>query len=221
MDESRPLCNLSDEELADGCRHGDRDCQGELYARTSERIYRLLLRITHDAEHAFDLSQDAYVRVFTRIHEFDGHSSLTTWLYRIAVNEALQFMRRAATVRASLERVPDRAPREFKDEQTAARIDVAEALATLTVADRAILLLRYQEGLDYKTIAEVTDCPAGTVASRLNRARERIRSLLKGGYGGREENKRPTHPMIEGSSAVGEPDEPMVPNAGRAGAKSP
>ena len=70
-----------------------------------------------------------------------------------------------------------------------ARLDVAEALDQLPENDRAILVLRYQEGLDYAAIGEVTGLAEGTVSSRLNRARNRLRQLLKQGYGGDGRNR--------------------------------
>lgn len=74
-------------------------------------------------------------------------------------------------------------------------MDIEDALGRLPEADRALLILRYQEGLDYAAIADITGSPSGTVASRLNRARERVRELLKGSYGTPEENSRGVHPM--------------------------
>jgi DNA-directed RNA polymerase specialized sigma24 family protein len=68
-----------------------------------------------------------------------------------------------------------------------ARLDVDSALLSLSLSDRAVLLLRYQEGHDYRTIAEVTGHPPGTIASRLHRARERLGALLNSAYGRMEE----------------------------------
>lgn len=221
MDESRATRELSESQVADGCRSGDRDAQRELYVRTSERIYRLLLRMTHNSDDAFDLAQETYVRAFTRMDQFDGRSSVTTWLYRIAVNEGLQFMRRAGTGRVILERVAQRSPDNNGDGHSAESIDIDEALTAISAEERAILVLRYQEGLDYAEIAEITGCPAGTIASRLHRARERVRNLLKDGYGQMEGSQHAAHPTIERSLSVGEPNTRLVPESDRTGAQSP
>lgn len=185
---------IDERELVARCRKGDRDAQQEIYVRTSERIYRLLLRMTHNADDAFDLAQDTYLRAFARMARFDGRSSLATWLYRIAVNEALQFLRRSERVRKNLqaEAVQDRMTDD--GERIIARLDVEEALTTLSPDDRAILLLRYQEGQDYRQIAQVLQCAEGTVASRLNRARGRLAQLLGSDYASTEEVKAPVHP---------------------------
>ncbi|MFQ5412024.1 MAG: RNA polymerase sigma factor [Phycisphaerae bacterium] len=173
---------MSEAELVERCRTGEREAQRELYTRTIDPIHRLLLRMTNSEEDAFDLAQETYVRAFTRIDRFDGRSSVRTWLYRIAVNEALGFMKRAGRERAHLRNLA--AGRSDRVEMAAAcesRIDLDTALATLSPSDRTMLLLRYDQGLDYRTIAAVLDCPEGTVASRLNRSRRRLRVFLEKG----------------------------------------
>jgi RNA polymerase sigma-70 factor (ECF subfamily) len=192
MPEPTSLRELSDGQLAERCRRGDRDAQRELYERTSERIYRLLLKLTRDPDRAFDLAQDTYVRAFTHMHQFDGQASLSTWLYRIAVNEALQFMRRAAAAQTSLRVIQKRAEAAVVEADAATKMDIEGVLAALPAEDRAVLLLRYQEGLDYAAIADITGCPVGTVGSRLNRARKRARELLRD-YGTREEKPGGKH----------------------------
>lgn len=184
---------MTDAELIKGCKHGDREAQQELYVRTSEKIYGLLLRMTRNPDAAFDLAQDAYLRAFSRIGQFNGDSSLGTWLYRIAVNEALQFMRRRGTLPPLSEASPLEASTPSEGERIATRMDVNAALDGLDTSDRTILILRYQEGLDYREIADMLDCAAGTVASRLNRARDRLRQVLGGGYGTSEEMAEARH----------------------------
>jgi RNA polymerase sigma-70 factor (ECF subfamily) len=186
---------MIDEALVDRCRRGERTAQHEIYTRTAERVYRLLLRITHSPEDARDLAQDAYVRAFTRISQFDGHSSFYTWLCRIAINEALQLLRRKDVARAHRDSILPGSNHRDSSHGIDARLDVEEALAELPPLDRTLLLLRYQEGMDYQTIAEVTECAPGTVGSRLNRARERVRDLLRSGYARAEENPSGTHPI--------------------------
>lgn len=182
-------------ELIERCRYGDRSAQQEVYSRTVERIYRLLLRIIGNRDDASDLAQETYVRAFTRARQFDGRSSFETWLCRIAINQALQERRRVTLAQRAL------ASSNGRDVQLATypahdqRIDVEDALAQLSTDDRTIMVLRFQEGLDYAAIADLVGCPPGTVASRLNRARQRVRELLKKSYAEREEIHRPAHPI--------------------------
>ena len=187
-------------DLIDRCRKGDREAQHLLYTQTSERIYRLLLRMTRSPESAFDLAQDTYLHAFTRISQFKGDSSIATWLYCIAVNEALQFLRKNRPLRLSPELAGELAANEDENEQTIASIDVDDALNRLDAEDQAILLLRHQDGLDYHSIALALDCPDGTVASRLNRARDRLRQILGKGYAPQEESADAMHPTTRTGS---------------------
>ena len=175
---------MSGKDLIDRCRAGERDAQRELFERTSTRIYRLLLRMTGDPDDAADLTQETYVKGFQGLDRFDGQSAtISTWLYRIAVNEALQFRRRQGVATLKLLALAPNQPTEAQRPRTDVQLDMEEALAELPSDDRALLLLRYQEELDYRDIAEVLECAEGTVASRLNRARERLREILRKSYG--------------------------------------
>lgn len=201
------------------CLEGDAQAQRELYDLTVERIYRLLLRLTRNEQDAFDLAQETYLRVFTKLDDFGGRSSFATWVYRIAVNEALQFLRRekrgqsrgqtaedspsadpAARARAA-DFALDQGMDAGAEDQTISRLDLNDALDDLAPIDQSILLLRYQEGLDYRAIAEITGCPEGTVASRLNRARVRLREKLADGYAPREGIAAEVHPTKGSASA--------------------
>ncbi len=194
--------NQDESALIARCCDGDREAQHELYDQTVTRIHHLLLKMTGNAEDAVDVAQNTYIKAFAAIERFDGRSAIVTWLYRIAVNEALQFLRRnkreqrkreqlAGTVAHSQE---SRNPGSV--ERSTMKMDVAAALEDMAPDDRAILLLRYQEGLDYDALAEVLDCPAGTIASRLNRARRRIREKLEKDYGNDEDTVGTRHQNI-------------------------
>jgi len=188
---------VDQDELIQRCRKGERDAQRVLFEQTSGAVYRLLLRLSGNPDDAFDLTQETYLKAFAAIAGFDGRSSLKTWLIRIGVNEALQLNRRSRVFKRKLEDLASETPEECEPLSAAAcRIDVNDALEGLEVSDRAILLLRYHEGLDYSAIAESAAIPEGTVASRLHRARQRLRSLLNAGYG-REERATPVH-LIKG-----------------------
>lgn len=174
---------MADHELVGRCRRGERDAQRELYERTWKRISQLLLRFTRNPEDAFDLAQETYIRAFTHIGQFDGRSSIATWLYRIAINEALQLIRRDEAGQARLQLAASHSVEQSASMRLDLRMDVDSLLASLPPPDRVILLLRYQEGLDYNAISGVLKCAKGTVASRLNRARARLRELLGEAYG--------------------------------------
>lgn len=169
---------LTDEQtLVAACREGDSDAQRELYERHCQQVYRLMFRMV-GAEDADDLTQQVFVRVLQTIGQFRGQSALSTWLYRLATNEALQFHRRnarRATQALSVEPADD-GPSDHR------RLDDREmlehALANLDPDLRAIFLLREVEQLSYYELAMVLDIAEGTVASRLNRARRLLRDLI-------------------------------------------
>lgn len=208
MDRRETPKTISEHELIALCRQGDRNAQRTLYEQTSVRIFRLLTRMTRSADVAEDLAQETYLKAFSAIATFDERSGVDTWLYRIAVNEALQWLRRKKPVSLAPEVAAARPDTRNHGRDVAAQLDIENAMAALDPMDRAMLLLRYQEGLDYRCIAEITEVAMGTVASRLNRARDRLRGLLKDFAPGWEEKRAAPHQMshgVEGADVIAPP----------------
>lgn len=183
----------SEQDLLARLREGDREAQRELYEATVEQVYGVLLRMTRSEDVAFELAQETYLRAFTHFDGFTGGSALATWLYRIAVNGALQHIRRRDRERRRLQTLGRQDWRSRDEPSADLKLDVQAALAILDPMDQTVLVLRYQEGLDYRTIGQVLDCEAGTVASRLNRARAKLREKLADSYATREETRADHH----------------------------
>ncbi|GMU82520.1 MAG: sigma-70 family RNA polymerase sigma factor [Phycisphaerales bacterium] len=198
MDHRETGPTTSEHELVERCKRGDREAQRTLYEQTSQRVFRLLTRMTRSAEIAEDLAQETYLKAFSAIATFDQRSAVHTWLYRIAVNEALQWLRRRKPTLLDPEIAAARPDPRNNGHDSGAHLDIEEAMAALDPTERAMLLLRYQEGLDYRAIAEVTEVAMGTVGSRLNRAREQLRELLKDFEPGREEIQSDKHRIRHG-----------------------
>jgi len=177
-------CPLSDDctekELVEACKRGYGEAQRRLYEDHSERILSLMMRITGNEEDAFDLSQQTFIRVLNRIGDFRGESALGTWIHRVAVNEALQHLRRKKRQQRFAEAIA-KEPRwsEPIREDPSLSLDVHAALRQLPERMREMVQLRYEQGLDYAEIAESLDVKQGTVASGLNRARKQLRSILQ------------------------------------------
>jgi RNA polymerase sigma-70 factor (ECF subfamily) len=170
---------VTDSELAQRCAQGDRQAQRLLYDRFSDRVYRVLCRMCRNSDEALDLAQDTFIRVFEKIHTFDGASGLMTWVYRIAVNEALQHRRREKRTTKILGHLAwFRRDGSTEARHNDARRDLMEALALLPESERSLLVLRYIEGLTYEEMAQVLGKPSGTIASGLNRARQMLRQIL-------------------------------------------
>ncbi len=197
---------MDEAELVEGCQRGDRAAQHQLYERYGERIYRLTLRLTGNAQDAFDLTQETFVRAFQRIAAFDGRAGVGTWLYRIATNEALQLFRRRRTEQRHLQAFAEQKAAAADPTSAPSRLEIDDALARLSESHRAILILRYQEGLSYDEIAEALDVAPGTVASRMNRARAQLRAILAGEPSTpKEEAADPPHPTGAATGGGGAP----------------
>ena len=179
---------MSDEaQLIDDAVAGDSEAFGQLVRRYQDRLFASMLQITHSAEEAEDVVQDAFVRAFLKLDTFQRNSRFFTWLYRIAFNSALSRRRRKrATI--SLDQTREVLGGEPVDAVDAPdermlrgeRIHmVQEALSTLSEEHRGILLLREMEGYAYEDIAEIVGISIGTVRSRLSRARNQLRLNLE------------------------------------------
>lgn len=170
---------VTEDRIIAGCRGGDRAAQRALYELTSERIHRLLIRMLRHPEDAADVMQSTYIRVFEKIDQFKAESGVATWAYRVALNEALQFLRK----RRRQEKL-GREPALRRVEAVPGgedRVEMQDALERLPEEERTLLVLKYYEGMNYAEMAAVLEKPAGTIASGLNRARALLRQVLEGG----------------------------------------
>ena len=176
--------------LIQRCIAGDATAFEPLVEKYRQRVWRLAYQVLHDREEAWDVAQEAFVRAFHSLPSFRGQSAFYTWLFRITVNVATDRHRqRGAQARAfGPERVSEEEwARTTPDpgggpEQQAARKEQRErirsALDALPPKARTIIMLSDVEGLSYREIAEVLNCPIGTVMSRLHNARKRLKALL-------------------------------------------
>jgi RNA polymerase sigma-70 factor (ECF subfamily) len=181
---------LDERELIQRCIAGDASAFEPLVKKYRQRVWRLAFQVLHDREEAWDVAQEAFVRAFHSLPSFRGQSAFYTWLFRITVNVATDRHRqRGAQARAfGPERVTEEEwARTTPDpgggpEQEAARAEQRErirhALDALPPKARTIIMLSDVEGLSYREIAEVLNCPIGTVMSRLHNARKRLKGLL-------------------------------------------
>ena len=166
-----------DAELISACRDGTRDAQRQLYESCHRQVYGLMVRMVGEQE-AADATQQVFLQLFRKIDQFAGGSRFTTWMYRLATNEALQYLRKhrrwrhQPLVQEPTSNGPTMTQRHEQKEV------LEQALARLEPELRAIFVLREVEGLSYREIAEATDIPEGTVGSRMNRARRQLQQHL-------------------------------------------
>jgi RNA polymerase sigma-70 factor (ECF subfamily) len=174
-------------------RQGDRDAFARLVRRHQRRVYAAALHILGSHSDADDVTQEAFVRAYRGLASFDGRADVSTWLYRIAVNTALNWLRAGRRGTALAQRGEREAahvggrPEALGDtggdpaqhvERTREVSRVLDALAGLSPALRVTLVLATVEGLAHKQIAEILDIPEGTVAWRVNEARRVLKQRL-------------------------------------------
>jgi len=175
-------------ELVRRAKRGDRTAFGALVERYQQRVIGVARALVHNPDDAVELGQETFIRAFQNLPNFEGRSSFSTWLYRIASNLAIDWRRRESRypvahgeeAEIELSKIPAGQGDSFR---AVARDElnrkVREALKQLTPEHRQVILLREMEGLSYEEISEILDCPKGTVMSRLHYARSHLRSLLK------------------------------------------
>lgn len=168
---------------------------GALYDRHHERVFRTAYKVLGSSADAADVTQEVFLHLADRIRSFRGDSSLTSWIYRITVNTAIDARRRQArrparslsggTADVEAEVTESRPGTSGPAEDPAARsqreereAQVRAALDRLSPKLRAVAVLRYFENLSYDQLAEVLDASVGTVKSRLNRAHAALEKLL-------------------------------------------
>ena len=185
-----------DQELVERAQKGDKRAFELLVIKYQRKLARLLSRMVRDAAEVEDISQEAFIKAYRALPGFRGESAFYTWLYRIAVNTAKNYLvarkRRAPTStefssedaegfeEAELLRETATPEAELQSKQIAQAVN--QAVDALPEDLRTAMTLREIEGLSYEEIAQRMDCPIGTVRSRIFRAREvvavKIRPML-------------------------------------------
>lgn len=159
-----------------GCRAGERGAQQRLYELCHRQVYRLMVRMV-GLQDAADVTQQVFLQVFRKVDQFAGRSKFETWLYRLAVNESLQHLRKEKRWKfETLSREP--MSRHTPEERDEHKELLEQALARIEPDLRSIFVLREVEELSYREIAEAIEIPEGTVGSRLNRARRELQQHL-------------------------------------------
>jgi len=173
-----------DSDLIERFKKGDLSAFEAVVRKYQDRVYNLCRYMLRDPEDGQDAAQDVFLKSFRGLKDFSPHSSLYTWIYRIGVTTCLDYKkkRRRESLRSVplAEDLPSDAP--FPDQTYESREStevIQGALQQLPEKLRAAIVLREMEGLSYEEIAEVLDISIGTVKSRISRAREELRSLLK------------------------------------------
>lgn len=184
-----------DQALVERVQRGDRGAFDVLVRKYQHKILNLIIRYVHDPSEAQDVAQEAFIKAYRALGNFRGDSAFYTWLYRIAINTAKNFLvaqgRRPPGSDIDAQdaeqydvdsRLKERDTPEHELLKNELERTVFDAIGDLPEDLRTAITLREMEGMSYEDIATAMDCPIGTVRSRIFRAREaideRIRPLL-------------------------------------------
>jgi RNA polymerase sigma-70 factor, ECF subfamily len=173
-----------DRELVDQVLDGRTEAFNLLVWRWQRSLYNFLYRLTGDRERARDLSQEAFLRAYTRLKDLREKDKFASWLFRIAVNQYHSQFRGRHSQEAAWEQAPlgetldDRAA-SLDAETRELRITVRTLIGRLTPEQREVVLLKVYEGFRFDEIASILECPVSTVKSRLYAAFEQLRAGLE------------------------------------------
>lgn len=183
---------MDERDLIRAAQKGDQGAFSRLVEANQGKIYSLCYRMTGNSDDAADLTQEAFLNAWRGLSKFGGQSSFSTWLYRLASNACIDFLRRekrrsALSITLEDEDDEDRQA-DFPDdrwsperelERKELRQALQDGLAALSPEHREVLLLRETEGLSYQEIAQCLDLEEGTVKSRIARARLALKDYLQ------------------------------------------
>jgi len=170
---------VNDAQLISRVIAGDRLAGRELYDAHAPRVYSLVFRMSGDAEKARELTQDTFIRAFSRLPQFRGDAALSTWLHRIAVTVVSNSRRKEIRFRreVSLDEARSVATLEGRSDPDLKQ-SIERAIENLSDAYRTTLIMHDVEGYMHGEIAEVLCVPEGTCKSRLSAARAQMREAL-------------------------------------------
>lgn len=182
---------MTEQELVTRAKAGDDEAFAQLMRDNEKRIYNLTLRMTGNPEDAMDLAQEAFLNAWRGLKFFQGDSAFSTWVYRLASNACIDHLRRKKRrqdisapmpVDEEDDRQPDIPDDRFRPDRELERQElrraVIQGLEQLSDEHRQVLVMRELNGLSYQEIADVLDLEAGTVKSRIARARNSLRKIL-------------------------------------------
>src|SRR6516225_4659955 len=190
--------NVSELDLVKRCQKGDRGAFDELVTRYRTRVFGMIYNMVHNEQDAWDLAQESFLKAWKSIGRFRGQSSFYTWIYRIVMNVTIDWLRKKQVkgggaefddaiqlrqVDPASKTVPKTEALPYETmERDEIRVRIDKAIAELSPEQRAVILMKEIEDMQYHEIAEALGCSIGTVMSRLFYARKKLQNLLRDVY---------------------------------------
>ena len=176
---------MEDNELIAEFKSGNKRAFNALVNKYRERVYNIIYRMLRNEDEALDLSQDVFVKVYKSLDKFRGESAFYTWLYRIAVNLSINYVKRnkhrkfedVQTYAFKLKTKHENPQQEY--EKIELKRAIEKAMHNLPNKQRAIFIMRYYENLSHKEIAEITGKSIGSVKANYHHALQKLKSELK------------------------------------------
>jgi RNA polymerase sigma-70 factor (ECF subfamily) len=182
--------DIPEEEIIRKAQEGNAEAFEQLYRRYSRRVYSICLRIVKNDGEAEDLTQEAFLLLFRKIHTFRGEAQFSTWLHRLTINLVFMGLRKKRYPQVSLDAAPepgeeDSAPLmehggpDLRLTGMLDQVNLSRAIEQLPDGYKEIFILHDVEGYEHHEIAEILGCSAGNSKSQLYKARLRLRELLQ------------------------------------------
>src|ERR1700730_16460585 len=190
--------DVSELDLVKQCQAGNPEALDQLVGRYRTRVFEMIYNMIHNEQDAWDLAQDSFLKAWKSIGRFRGQSSFYTWIYRIVTNVTIDWLRKKQVKGSGTEfddavqlkeidpasrTVPKADPlphQRMERQEVRARIDAA--VQQLSPGQRAVIVMKETEDMQYHEIAEALGCSIGTVMSRLFYARKKLQNLLRDLY---------------------------------------
>lgn len=172
---------MVDEQLIRSAQNGDRDSLVRLLEEIEHSVYRTAFYVLGNEQDAMDASQEALIRIYTKIHTYQEKAKFSTWVQRIVTNVCIdKFRKKKETISIDQHELTlyDKQNVEQEVERAGMAVEVREAIQRLPDHQRTVVTLRYMQDLSYGEIAEVMNMPLNTVKSYLYRARQQLQELL-------------------------------------------
>lgn len=178
--------------LLDRCCTGDAAAFEALISSYQKKVYNIAYRMLGNIDDASEIAQEVFIKIFRSIRQFKGEAAFSTWVYKIAVNMCLDELRKRKKSRSVYideavrledgeveKQIPGEMPSpEEMTEKNELRGIVENAIKLLDEKHRCVVVLRDIQGMSYEEIAQILNCPLGTIKSRINRARAALRDIL-------------------------------------------